>query len=48
MMVMMPDTMPDPPAPAMARATINIFELTDTAQRRLPISNTAKKVKNVH
>jgi hypothetical protein len=48
MMVMIPETMPEPPAPAIALETISIFELTETAQSRLPSSKMAKKAKNDH
>jgi hypothetical protein len=48
MIVMIPETIPDPPTPAIALETMSIFELVATAQRRLPSSNIAKKPRNVH
>lgn len=43
-----PDTIPAPPAPAIARPQMNMFELTAVAHNREPSSNKAKNPKNVH
>ena len=47
-MFMAPFNIPEDPIPATARPIINIFEELATPQINEPISNRAKKERNVH
>lgn len=48
MIVIDPFMMPEPPIPAIARATMNIFEETDTPHSSEPSSNIARKERKVN